>query len=172
MNKQIIIIPLISLVILIIILLTFTFPYLNKIKKNSNELVAIKKEIVLIKDENKGINNLRKTREEITPALKKIENSFINKEVPVDFIQYLENRAEESNVVIEISPVASNETGNDLWESSSFRLIIEGNYDNFMNFFQKIEASPFLLIAKDLSVRSVDLQVIANTSIKVFSKQE
>ena len=171
-------------VVSLTLLIVFIWPFFSRVKESSAELTRIKKELAVIDDKTGNIKTLKETCSMIGDNLQRAENLLIDKKVPVNLIEYLENSANSSNVLIKVSPISLKEISDDLWDFMSFRLNVSGSYQDFMSFFEKLEAGPFLVEIKDLSVKgltSSDLSVddfaqfsigdvTATITIRVFAK--
>jgi len=167
-KKQIILFLGICIVISLTLIFVFLLPLFSEIKNDSLELVGIKKELTMINEKTKGINDIKKTCNAIDYNLEKSENLFVNLEIPVSLIEFLENSADNLNLLSKISPVFLKEVKDDIWDFVGFRLTIAGPYDGLMRFLVKIESAPFLIEAQDLSIRILTDSELSAEDYKQF----
>lgn len=138
----------ITITIFVVVNLLFIFllisPALNKIKKNSEELLNKKANLFYLEKEVSGLKSIQDTKNIILDNLKKINEIFIDSEIPVDFINFLEKEAALSQLLIEVSPITMQKITTDFWPSSFFQITVEGSFPNFLKFLEKIENGPYL----------------------------
>ena len=167
----------ISLVVsgIIVVLLIFfaILPFLKEIKKNSQEFLFQKEKLALLR---KRANNLRES-ENIYKAnksnLDKIDTLFVNKEVPVDFIDFIEKNAIETGLKIEITsltePKKTKEEKEKSWPIISFRMSTVGSFSNNIRFLDKLENSPYLIEISNLNMRKLTEKDLHTKKYKDFS---
>jgi len=147
---------LVIFIILSIVLILFViYPFLKEIRVNSEDLISKKQSLTLL---GRKIENLRQYQTrwgEIEPNLGKIDKLFINPEVPVDFISFLEKTAKDCDLSVEISPGLSQQTAEDPWPSLLFQISSAAHFPNFLKFLEKLEASPYLIKIQSLNTRRV-----------------
>lgn len=143
-KRQIIVISVFFGIISLILIFVLIFPLFKKIKQDSLELISARKELSLFQYKSAGIEELRITYDKIEPDLKKIEEIFVDFEMPVGLIEFWEEAASDLGLSIKISPV-----------SQGFRLSLTGSFNDFLKFLEKTERAPYLTKTNDLSVRSL-----------------
>jgi len=168
--------------ILVFILLYFGVYFLIKnIQRNSEDFITAKKEISIVRAEAKNLEYFKKTYGSLELELTKIPNLFIDAEVPIDFIKFLETAASSSGVSAEISLASSKIVAKDPWPFFQFQLNLAGSTSNFFKFLEKIEAAPYLIEIQNLSAVKLSEEeevsaapalgeISAVLSIKVFTK--
>lgn len=153
LKRQLIVISIFFGIITLILILVFIYPLFKGAKLNSLELISVKKELALFQDKAGGIEKLKTTYKKIEPDLEKIDQLFIDSEVPVNLIEFLEKTAKGSGLLIKISPTSLKPVEQDLWNSITFRLTLIGSFTNFLRFLEKTEASAYLIEIQDLFVK-------------------
>jgi Tfp pilus assembly protein PilO len=160
------------------------YPLFKEIKMNSEDLISKKQELLSLEAKVENLKEFQSLWPEIEPNLKKVDQLFIDSEVPVEFIGFLETTARDYGLSIEISPALSSETEKDLWPSLSFQISSTASFSKFLKFLAKIETSPYLieiqsLNGKRLTERELELKdfekfslgdVKTTLSIKVYTK--
>ena len=166
--------------------LVFIIPeLLGEIRKNSEDFVSLKGDLILLEKEKKNLNELEKVYQSHQSSLEKIDTLFIDPKMPLDFLNFLEKEAQLSNLKIEISLTSTIKKETDPWPSLSFRISTYGSLSNFLKFLGKIENSPYLIKIGDLNIKRLaekDVQIIkypgilagdieTSLLIKVFTHQ-
>jgi len=173
------------LVLSIFMLVFLIFPLSKDIKNNATELTFRKQDSLYLDDRLKNIEEFRKDYKEIRKNIDKGKNLFVKSEAPVNFIGFLEEISENSNVSIKISPFPVAKKLGDQWYSMVFQISTVADFENFLKFLEKIESGPYLtqienlnivrltaqdLNAKELAAYSVG-DIKANFSLKAFANQ-
>lgn len=154
-KKKIIIISIISGLIILILVIFVIYPLFKRIKGNSEELVATRRNLVLFQSKTGSLEQIKKTYEELESSFKKIEGFFVDPEIPIDFIKFLEKTARESKILIDISPVSPKTSEDEPWKSIGFQLTLTGPSPKFLKFLDKIETGPYLIGIQNLTVKKL-----------------
>jgi len=158
LKRQIAVILAGSLITALFLIFIFLFFFLKGIKQKSAELVNIKKELFLFQTKISGTEDLNKSYQKIEPDLIRIENAFVSSEVPVELIKFWEQTALDSGIYIEIAPISSladDKNKKYVWDFMNFRLSLFGSFENSLRFLERIEAGPYLIEIKDLSIQNL-----------------
>lgn len=164
--------------IALVILITFfvIHPIFREISKDSQWLVSEKSRFLTMSDRIKDLKSFDVLYENREEVLGQIDDLFIDPEVPVDFIDFLEKTADQSSVNIEISPFSVGKKGKDSWPFLNFQITISGSFPSFLLFLEKIENGPYLIEIKSLTVNQAkeakrsEGNIEAILSLEVFSK--
>ena len=163
----------ITLVVFILVVSVFIilliYPYLNKIKESSADLLAQKNSLALLETKAENLQQFQATYRTYEPNLEKIDMLFVHSAEPINFIEFLETQTLQSQLAIKISPFAPEEIKGDPWSSMNFRLNLIGPFPGFLNFFEKLESSPYLIEVLDLSIRRLHEWDIRNEQFETFS---
>jgi Tfp pilus assembly protein PilO len=163
----------ITFAILVILLVVFIiFPLFREIKDNSRELISQKESLATLEEKIGNLEKFKILYKELEQILEKIDNLFINSEVPVEFISFLETTAENCQQKIEISPTSAKKSEKELWSSLTFQIASTGSFPNFLKFLEKLETSPYLIEIKNINISKSGEggDVKAIFSVKVFAK--
>jgi len=169
----------------IFILIFLIFPLYKNIKDNAAELSFKKQDSLYVDNELKNIEEFRKNYKEIKANLEKGENLFAKSEAPVNFIGFLEETSQESNISIKISPSVPIKKVGDPWYSIIFQINANGRFPDILKFIEKLESGPYLtqietlgiirLTADDLKSKELARYSIGDAkaifSIKAFANQ-
>lgn len=172
-KEKTIIFSLISLVIILVFVVFGIYPQLKGIKKSSEELIDVKKELISFQNKVKELERFPKIYQELEPDLKKIDSLFVDPEVPIDLIKFWETTAQTSILSIEISPAIIKPQEDDLWKSMGFQMVLIGPFPNFLRFLEKIETAPYLIEVQNLVINKTEIgqtDVKATLLTKVFTK--
>lgn len=146
-------------------------PLLKSIKEMAKELSTQEDKLITLQLKIDNIEQFKTTYEEIEGTLSKMDDLLINFEVPVDFINFLENEAKQFNLDFKISSAINQNTKNNPWPSIVFQATADGEFVNLLKFLDTIENSPYLIDVKNINIReSEDGFIKSNFSIKVFAK--
>ncbi len=183
-KKKIILISVVSGIVGLAFIFLLIYPLFKKIIKNSQEIVEVRKEIVLSQGKAGGISQIKKDFKKLKPDLEKIDSLFVNSEAPIGLIEFLEKTAANSGVSIEIKPVSLKESKEDPWDSIGFQITTISSSDNSLRFLEKLETAPYLIKIQSVVINKLGEQdlksqryegyslkdVILNLKIKVFTK--
>jgi Tfp pilus assembly protein PilO len=163
-----------SLIILINVFVVY--PLLNEIKNNSQWLVSEKDRFLTLNEKIDNLKNFDVSYQDREETLKQIDDLFIDSEVPVDFISFLEKTGKQSSVNVEITPFSVGKNNKDSWPFLNFQVTISGPFPSFLMFLEKIENSPYLIEIQNLTIsQSAEAKqspgnIKALLSFKAFSK--
>lgn len=165
------------LVIFLGISLIFLFlmiPYfLKKIQEKSEELVSLKKESVSLQKEMENLGQLEGIYQDYQPELVKIREMLIDPEVPVEFINFMEENAQISEQEIEISLFPQKKTKDEPWPALSVQVSTSGSSSGLLKFLEKLENSPYLIEILNLNIKKLaDSDVESTFLVKVFAKND
>jgi len=118
--------------------------------------VEIKKQdLALIEEKIKNINDFRANYQEIKENLEKIGSLFVESRSPVDFISFLENSAQRSQIKTNISASKLRQDQTSIWSYLTFDIEAFGSAPNFFKFLEKMEAGPYLLEIRSLNIKKI-----------------
>lgn len=167
-----------------LVFLVFVIPkLLGEIRGNSEDLIDLRGQLVLLQKEAKNLDELEKVYQSHQSTLEKIDTLFIDPKMPLDFINFLDKEAQLSSLKIEISLTPTIKKESDPWPSLTLMISTYGSLPNLLRFLGKIENSPYLIEIGNLDVKrltEIDIQstkypgiltgdVEASLSIKAFT---
>ena len=171
-KKKIIIISIIFGIISSALVIFGVYPLVNGIKKNSEELIGVKKELILFKEEIGKFSELREVYAKLEPDLEKTDKLFIDPEVPIDLIRFWENMAADSGLLINISPIDTKTEEGAKWKSMGFEVTLAGSFPNFLKFLEKTESAPYLIEIQNLTIRKLTGAEIGSQKYEGFSQDD
>ncbi|MCX6764662.1 MAG: hypothetical protein NTU58_03070 [Candidatus Nealsonbacteria bacterium] len=160
-------------------------PLIKEIEKNSRDLIIVKADRKFFSEERSNIEKFENIFKEIQPNIEKTNIFFVSSEVPIDFINFLEKLASDSDIFLKIYPsgVSLVEKSNkSLWPFLNFNLEASGSFYNFSKFIEKLENSSYLIQVQDLNIRKVKTEISSSSDeglsneisasffLKVFAK--
>jgi len=161
----------------ILLIILIIFPSLKQIKKISGELLTQKNNLASFSEEIKNLKDSKNLYEAYRENLERIDEVFVDSEIPIEFISFLEKNATTSQLLIEVSSVATIKKETDLWPSLSFQISTTGSASNFLKFLEKLENSPYLIEISNLNLKKlarkeeiVPSNINATLLIRVFAK--
>ncbi len=173
-----------SILIIIFLLLNSVLVYF--LRNFFLEIKKISSEISLKKSETFSLDKKAKISEDFSDLFqkeknnfKKVESLFISSEIPVEFINFLEQTAKNYNLNFQLSILKPIEE-KDVWPSLNFQINLAGFYLDFFKFLKKLSDSPYLVEIQSLEIfkmekTTIEKEIIpgnikANLLIKVYSK--
>ena len=147
-------------------------PLLNNIKENSENLALEYQKVFLIERQNKELKNFKQRYEELKPELEIVKSLFVNQEVPMHFVNFLEKTTDDLQLSINISSVDS-KVDDDSHPYLIFNIRVGGMFPNFLKFLEKLEKGPYLIKIAELKVsRAEDIGTVgASFKIQVPTKK-
>ena len=166
-----------------VFLFFLVLPILKEIKESSQEILSQKAALATLEIKTKNLKEFKNQPAEMKTNLEKVTTLFVNQEVPVDFISFLEKVSRESGLSIKITPLTS-QTERKPWPALKFQVSTYGSFPNLLKFLEKLESSIYLTEIQSLNVAKLtEAEIKSSTyeklflgdtrttlSIKVFSK--
>lgn len=162
----------ISTVVYIVLIIFVILPLFSGIKESSQELVSQKQILASFEAYLESLDKFKNLYFEIEPNVNKSSNLFIDPEVPVDFITFLETTASNSQLPTEISGAVPVEAGEDPWGGLVFQIISTGSFSKFLKFLEKLETSPYLIKIQGLSIRKISESNLRGEEAERFSLED
>jgi len=175
-EKKINISIVIFLTLIIVIGAFVVYPLFNDIKNDSQWLVSEKDRFLSLNEKNDDLKKLDVIYKDRGETLKQIDSLFIDSEVPVDFIDFLEKTGNQSSVSVDIAPFTVGKNDKDSWPFLNFQVTINGSFPSFILFLEKMENSPYLIEIQGLTIsqpteeKQLQGNIKALLSFKAFSK--
>jgi hypothetical protein len=159
---------------------------LKQLQKKSQEFAEMQNDFSYLSDRTSNILKIKKIYKDIEPDLEKVNNIFINPDVPIDFIRFLEKTSNDLNIFLNIGSISykSDKTDTEKWNYMEFQINIAGSFSNILKFINKIENGFYLTEISNINIKKLTEQEIAsqyknlssddvasNITIKVFTKK-
>jgi len=156
-----------------LILISFLVFLLRKIEGVSNKILEIKREDLSFSQRIQNINEFEKIKEEKKEEFSKLENILFNKDLPLPFVTFLEEKAREKGVSIEISTKENLKKEKEIFPSIYFKINFQGPFSSIFSFLEKIEKSQFLVQFENLRIsRAKEGENLeGEVLVKVFVKE-
>ncbi|HEA84594.1 MAG TPA: hypothetical protein ENI04_01265 [Candidatus Wildermuthbacteria bacterium] len=140
--------------ILLLSMVAFTLYYLLQgITEDYQTLLMTKKEEASITKDIENIAEFENISLTYESEFVSFQDIFINPDIPIPFIEFLESASQSSLLELSIVAADPKEIKGDPWQSMDFQLTLEGYYPNFVEFVEKLEAAPYLIELRNLSIR-------------------
>jgi len=135
--------------------IAFLIPkFLKEIRADSQELISLKSELVSFQKETENLDKLKLVYQNYQSNLAKIDEIFIDPEVPIEFFNFLDKNAALFQLEIEKSPVSKQKAENEP-PSLFFQISVSGSFPNFLKFLEKLENAPYLIDVLNLNVKKI-----------------
>lgn len=146
---------------------------LSKGVKNSSEAFSLEKEkIASLSEEKENRKKMEGLYENYQSDLDKIEKVFIDPEVPIEFISFLEKTAGDSQVQIKIISMAKRTDKKDDWSNLLFQISVTGSFSDFSKFLEKLENSPYLIETLELNSRALSEKELKSKEFENLSSAD
>lgn len=166
LNKKIYFPILISVIIFLLLFFVVICPLAKKIISDSEGFMAEKNRFIELQERQENFRNLSRQYDNYEADFAKIDSFFVNSEKPIEFIEFLERNAQDSGLIMNISSIVPQKQSQDLWDFNIYNLILEGSFDDFCRFLEKIENAPYLIEVSNLDIK----EDRANLGLKIYSK--
>ena len=154
------------LIIFILVILSFTaflnISLIKDIEKDYKKIIVQKQELHLFQKEIQEFESFKNDNSFYASNLDQIEKLFINKETPIDFIQFLEEESQKLDILIKIYPITIIPKENDLWGNLGFRIELTGSFPRCFAFLEKVQLSKWLS-----KVEKIDINRISEKDITI-----
>ena len=173
LSKKIYISLTIFLVICFLFIFFLIYPAMANIKNSSNQILDIKNNLFSLSEKEKELKKNEDFYNIYKEDIEKKDELLIDVKVPIEFIQFLENIANEFNLSIEISSLSVPEKKDDFWPSFSLLVTTNGSFNDSMIFLEKIENAPYLIEIINLRInksKEQDSGFVFLYSVKIFTK--
>ena len=131
------------------------FPVFQGLKESSQELLLQKKVLNLFQSQVGDLKNFQRDYSLFQPVLEKLQSSFIDKEVPIDFIEFLERETVKAGLSIKIFPFAISLSEKDPWLPVAFSISVGGVSSDYLRFLERLEQSPWLTEISQLNIERI-----------------
>lgn len=146
---------------------------ISSLKKISNQIEIKKSEIYLAQKKKEAFEEFTEILKREKENLEKIDSIFVKKEMPVEFINFLEKTAQDYNLSFQSSLSLQEKNS---WPSLSFQLNLTGSFPEIVKFLRKLIYGPYLIEFQSLEISRIEKTetaegpIKANISFKVFAK--
>ena len=161
---------LISIILIaFILMLLLVISLIKDIRKNSEEFLLERKALTSMEREFQEFEDFERNSAFYQSNLEKLDKLFLNPEVPIDFIQFLEEESGNLGLLIKIFPsiITSRET--DFWQSIGFQILLTGSFPDSLKFLEKLQTSPWLLEIQRTEVQRISEKDLQLERLKDFS---
>lgn len=149
-----------------------TFFLLIEIKKSSSEIPIQKQNTAYLESKINDLGKFNIFYKDITLNLEKINNFFIDPEMPVDFISFLEKTSQDCKILMKQPIVSTSKGEKDLWPSLFFQLYLTGSPQNLLKFIDKLETSLYLIDFQGLNISKLTEEDLKSQEVKVFTEND
>ena len=128
------------------------YPVFRGIKQDSGDLLNQKTSFLARLIEKENLKNSQEFYESNKDDLIKVNSQFVDPEIPIELIGFIEKNAADAELVIDILPTTTTEKDEDSWPGSYFQISAKGSSQNFLKFLNKLENGPYLIDVLSLNL--------------------
>jgi hypothetical protein len=147
--RKTILTPILFLIIVIIFISFFILPTFDQIKKISQNISSLELDLENLEKRAENIKNFKRKFPTIKDNLSLFENSFVNREFPIEFVNFLENTAKSYQISLEISLLKSEKN------YLSFQIIVIGPPKEIFRFVEKVENCSYLVQIEKININKL-----------------
>lgn len=128
------------------------WPIISRLRETGAAIAAQNEKIAGLDRQVRQIENFRNfyRKEEIN--FLKVDEAFVNSDMPLQFIDYLNALARDCQTAIKMEPGASLKIKNDAWPSISFQVSLTGTFSGIGQFIKKIEVGAYLVEIQNVRI--------------------
>ncbi len=165
-KRKIILSSIFFLIFFLLIFLFLIFPTLKELKRISREILQTNLKLEEIERRQEEIEKFKKLPSEIKENLSKFENFLVNKEIPIDFVEFLEKMAKDLNIQSQISISSFSK------DSISFQIKGVSSPENVFKFIEKVENCNYLTQIEKIRISKLTESELKREEFKEFSKND
>jgi len=150
-KNQIYIISIVFGLVILFLILVFVFPYVQEIKKNSEDLSSRRNNLSFLEDQVSEVEKFKNNYQIYKPNLEKISQLYVDSKNPAGLFEFLEKTASASQIKSEISLLANFPASKNT-ASIDFQIFSQGEFSKTLKFLEKLETGPYLIEIKNLSI--------------------
>jgi len=140
-------------VVTVTLLIVFLiYPTFRDFREKSREILYNKEKTVFLHMQKQELDNFEQNFKNYQANLNKIEKLFIDPKNPVDFIRFLEQTSYSLNLDVDINLVKDITKEQTNTQLSYFQIYSKGDFNDILEFFEKIENGPYLLQINKLTL--------------------
>ncbi|MDD5606405.1 MAG: type 4a pilus biogenesis protein PilO [Candidatus Pacebacteria bacterium] len=162
---------LILILILLVVFFTINFLKFNNLFSRAQEN---KKQVNILQQRAENIIEFKKSQNILDQKIEEIQTMFIDLKVPIEFINFLEQTAENNNLIFKITPQIVRKEEKDEWPSLRLQINLKGSFLDFSQFLQEVEIAPYFLDILSITIyreKELEQEIEASLLIKIFGKQ-
>ena len=147
----------------LLLVLGLVFPIINDIKHGAADILIKKDEVAHADVQALQLADFTAKYADYQQNLSALHNIFVDSANPIDFIQFLEAKATESSLDIDIKLASTKEKSATGMPAAIFQVFLGGNFNNILSFVEKIERGQYLLSIQKLSIQKQKEDLQGNT---------
>lgn len=170
-KQKILIISGIFAVFLLVFFAFLLLPIVRGIRLDSAKILAARTQLAKVSLYEEQIQKFEGVSQSQQKDVERIRNLFLDTDTPIAFLEFLEGRAQNSQVSLKITPVESLRKEEDVWDSIDFELAGKGTFPNALSFLKQIENGPYLFEFKNVVLQRLGTgEVDFSFLLKVYTQ--
>ena len=135
-------------------------PLFRRVKANADDLNTQKISLAVLAAQSESLGDFQKNVDDLENYSQLVRSVFIDASAPVEFIEFLEDQAENYHLQLIASPFDSPPIKGDLWSSIGTRVNVEGQLADCLRFVEMLENSRWVITIINFNLQ----KVVANDS--------
>jgi Tfp pilus assembly protein PilO len=152
-QKKIFFSILISITILAVILGFLIWPLFSQVKSFATIILTQKSTLKLLQDQVTTLEDFQKNYNLYSGQFQRIANGFVNQEVPLNFIEYLEALGRSNNLEVVINNMGfDSKNKKDALTALDFQVNAKGVVSNSLRFLEQLENGTWFLEIRQMNL--------------------
>ncbi len=145
------------------------YPLFEGITKNSEEVLTQKAALLVFEAKTENVKEFKSYSREIAPNLEKIESIFVDPEVPVEFIKFLEKIARDCQVSLKVSSISSQPDRKAIWPALTLQATSFSPLPDLLRFLDKVNSSIYLIEIQNINISRLTEAEVKTPKLENFS---
>ncbi len=144
-------------IVFFLLLLFCIVPAFRSIIETSEQLAFRRQELASIESLSRNFDDFEKNFSSYEQGLEEMENllkqdSLIDPEIPISFINFFKEQASDFNLALNISPMGFYQKEGEFWDYMNFRIQGTGRFIDIMRFLEKLENGRWLIEETSINI--------------------
>lgn len=146
----------------------FVLPFTGSIRRSAEAFRTKHQEFERFQNFKEEVRSFKEFAEEYAPDIAALRASFVDRDIPLDFVKFLERNAAKGDVKISIAPGVVKKEGARSLSFLEFQIQGTGPYAGVMHLMKNIERAPFATSLVSASVQGAEQGVRFSATLKAL----
>ena len=145
----------ISILLCLGLIVFVILPLSQEIRDTSENLLIQKQALSSLENRTENLKEFKIIYQKIQTDIEKIENLFVDEKMPVEFIDFLEKKADDCYISMDVSLSSLKKNKEESWSFLVFQIDSIGSLSGISRFLEKMETSPYLIEVQNFKLRKL-----------------
>lgn len=156
----------IGLIVLVVV------PIWRSINKDAESFISYKNQLSGTENQIKSLEKFEELYQTYQANLDKIDTLFVDAEVPINFLAFLERTGQNCQISIKVSSATLKKGSDGSWSILDFQISSYGALPNFLIFLEKLENSDYLIEIDNLSIKKLSEKELGLKGFETLSSSD